>query len=1285
MNSHSGLLRSVSPSQADGVGGKRQRISRACDRCRRKKVKCDGRRPICTHCEAIGTSCTYLDTTKKRGPPKGYIDAIECRLHAAEGLLRDLVHNDSKAARFVVDALQAPGGDGVTGIIDSSGKVFGTMTMSELEDRASGSAQDSVASPTSGKDNAHPMNPAHGTADTSTAPSISALSGSNQSDVDCTGRLTHMETGVGHLTLDQTGSLRYLGDSSGWYIINRSLLTSETSSRFTKSADGPLRWPPITTNACRDYESTDAGPATASTIDSTNRNPAISIGNDEAILHGLETNCTLGSGSNISRVQAIDGQPRAVSIPQNMPPCGKPPMPDIDEQIRLLSLYFRYVHPVFPILYKSYFIGRAFDREKKPILALMSAVFAAASTYKAREARDKDDLARVRIQMAVHFQRAKLHLDEQYTQNTVASILTLLLMSVYEQGTMSTRSWLYSGMAIRKAYDLGLHRGVGISRSKTPTLLSQTDTEIRQRAWWGCYIMDIMVSATLGRPTTIRDFTFDAPYPSDYGEDRDELLVHSSTPADTLARFTARLPEWVQQRARKVSPEDHGPGDAHRPAETGQGSGTTSAVADRMRDYAAFAIGESESEGSEVESGADGTHSGRSSSNRKRHERKALGVYYLELLHVLGHVLTEMYTCKPHRSYITRYCVQDLHSRTDRLITLDHELRQWKASLPPALQYPVDDIIAMRPARCVYIALIHLVYYTAMILLHRPFISRLGDAAQSPDQENIAQMNNEDRESGRGQFNEGRGQQEPDTAAGSPLPSHTICTVSAQIISLIGQAIVQDSRIFIMPFLTFILFTAGAMHLNNVIVAADSWIARRFLKRTLDAMSRLGAHWQVSYKCYTMLNTLVRANRIGLEQIIDDSEAGIRLIKERSREIARVAHAVYESRKAHGRRSQQGEFETVQAQPWKHEQLQQREASGETTATASKQPKAPANEERAAEVTSRKNIFKGIDEPQPTPAQPRPDYKHGQYAYGDGTDRRDTEELSAGSAPNPSERLGWSGKNIFAVSGDGLEGARTVSPIGTKIFGLRNSLDVNGRPIVPASPYTSVDLSGQDSQAALLAHSQGYEARSIAAGTAAAAFTYTDTLGKQTLTGATSVLGQFVPSLEFFANADFPLGIGGPNGQASTVLPRAMSSMVNGRGVSDIGGASQAAGAGMAGTSATLLDMISRADIASGLYSGNAGTGDQTRAATMAWESLGMGNMVGMPMTLAASMSDSELTPAQLGLSGVLIDDDVIRNLPFTGPISFDLGGATGPIEQQGPQSNQSQTQNKNNWQGGYN
>ncbi|KAJ2548498.1 hypothetical protein EV175_004804, partial [Coemansia sp. RSA 1933] len=73
-----------------GPDGKRQRVSRACDKCRRKKVKCDGKLPVCTHCEELGYDCTYLDATKKRGPPKGYIDVIESRLHKVDELIRGL-------------------------------------------------------------------------------------------------------------------------------------------------------------------------------------------------------------------------------------------------------------------------------------------------------------------------------------------------------------------------------------------------------------------------------------------------------------------------------------------------------------------------------------------------------------------------------------------------------------------------------------------------------------------------------------------------------------------------------------------------------------------------------------------------------------------------------------------------------------------------------------------------------------------------------------------------------------------------------------------------------------------------------------------------------------------------------------------------------------------------------------------------------------------------------------------------------------------------------------------
>ncbi|KAJ2382595.1 hypothetical protein GGI05_005602, partial [Coemansia sp. RSA 2603] len=632
-------------------------------------------------------------------------------------------------------------------------------------------------------------------------------------------------------------------------------MSSESSPRLTKGLEGVIRWPPISTMPTRDGDSADASCSTK---------PAQrTVAGIDDVKHINEA-----TPSTAAQPLAQTAEPshqnyrqssQVIPVPRNMPPSGKPPMPDSAEQAHLLSLYFRYVHPVFPILYKSHFLQRAFDKDRPQSPALMSAVFAAASTYKAREASNEGELARARIQMVLHFQRAKMYLDEQYTQNSTAIVLTLLLMSVYEQGTMSTRSWLYSGMAIRKAYDLGMHRDMGMSKSNVMSVVSRTEAEIRQRAWWGCYIMDIMVSATLGRPTSIRDFTFDAPYPTRFGEDDDELLLASSSP---IVAGPAEQPQSASQN-------------------TTQEPKRTIPVAERMREYVALTIGDSDSEDS------DSAPTPKSRPPPRTQSSRAAGEYYLDLLHVLGHVLTEMYTCKPHRSYASSYCLHDINSRGERLIVLDHELRRWKQSLPQNLQYPIDDILAARPARSVYIALIHLVYHTALILLHRPFISKLGEHNNpaSPVAADESMASSSDLGSPGGSASSG-GSSRPNTT--SPLPSHSICTLSAQMISLIGQAIIQHSRVYIMPFLTFMMFTAGTMHLNNVIVAAESWLARRFLKRTLDVMSRLGAHWQVSYKCYTMLSTLVRANRIGLDQVIDDPEAGIRAIKDREREVSDI-------------------------------------------------------------------------------------------------------------------------------------------------------------------------------------------------------------------------------------------------------------------------------------------------------------------------------------------------------------------------------------------------------------
>lgn len=91
---------------------KRRRVTRACDECRRKKIKCDGKQP-CTHCSVysygetslfcVGSShwwtdmkvpveCTYdKPSNRRRNPAPQYIEALEGKLARAEALLRKYI------------------------------------------------------------------------------------------------------------------------------------------------------------------------------------------------------------------------------------------------------------------------------------------------------------------------------------------------------------------------------------------------------------------------------------------------------------------------------------------------------------------------------------------------------------------------------------------------------------------------------------------------------------------------------------------------------------------------------------------------------------------------------------------------------------------------------------------------------------------------------------------------------------------------------------------------------------------------------------------------------------------------------------------------------------------------------------------------------------------------------------------------------------------------------------------------------------------------------------------
>lgn len=73
-----------------GATGTQSRIAQACDRCRTKKVRCDGNRPCCTQCASVGFECQTSDKLSRRSFRRGYTESLEERVRALEAEVRDL-------------------------------------------------------------------------------------------------------------------------------------------------------------------------------------------------------------------------------------------------------------------------------------------------------------------------------------------------------------------------------------------------------------------------------------------------------------------------------------------------------------------------------------------------------------------------------------------------------------------------------------------------------------------------------------------------------------------------------------------------------------------------------------------------------------------------------------------------------------------------------------------------------------------------------------------------------------------------------------------------------------------------------------------------------------------------------------------------------------------------------------------------------------------------------------------------------------------------------------------
>lgn len=102
-------------------------------------------------------------------------------------------------------------------------------------------------------------------------------------------------------------------------------------------------------------------------------------------------------------------------------------------------------------------------------------------------------------------------------------------------------SWHLIGFALNKCIALGYHR----EESRAIATLSESDLQQRRWAFWGCYLLDRLICAGLGRPFSIEDEDIFVPLPSESSEQ--SALEQTNPPTTNKPRPASK--EHLQTKA----------------------------------------------------------------------------------------------------------------------------------------------------------------------------------------------------------------------------------------------------------------------------------------------------------------------------------------------------------------------------------------------------------------------------------------------------------------------------------------------------------------------------------------------------------------------------------------------------------------------------------------------------------------------------------------------------------------------------------------------------------------
>ncbi|KAK4449686.1 fungal-specific transcription factor domain-containing protein [Podospora aff. communis PSN243] len=439
------------------VNKRRRRVSRACDECRRKKIKCNGRQP-CENCSVYhdASDCTYDKPSNRfRSAPLQALRNVERRLQRAEALIHRLVpHCDLQKA-------------GLGGLELAHLSVF-LASDSDVPYRHGESPVAGVGLTRRISDNSEDLED-DGYEDGDDY--------ENEEDGDCVDDLVTLSEKVGRVDLNEHGEWDFHGLSSDAAYFGR--MTKSFPELTGYDARTPFlpqaSWPLVSMPYCQ--------------------------------TQGRMSD-RFGLGGLLPTAYGLEELP-ARALARTL----------CEYSLQCATCLLQTVHvPSFYRMFDSIYDTPAplYSSEQRRFLGLLYAVLALGSMYDVDE-HDPSNPDHYAVAMNLGFRyylSARLSLQGLTECRDMTTLQALVFMAQFLQATANlSECHSFVGIALRSAFRMGLHRHLPHVR------MTPIEDQHRRRLFHVIWQMDIYLSTAIGLPLVLREQDIDQPLPAEVGDE----------------------------------------------------------------------------------------------------------------------------------------------------------------------------------------------------------------------------------------------------------------------------------------------------------------------------------------------------------------------------------------------------------------------------------------------------------------------------------------------------------------------------------------------------------------------------------------------------------------------------------------------------------------------------------------------------------------------------------------------------------------------------------------------